>query len=92
MDWTQIVQRFGGRPVGARGGATNALLPKADARAPRLRICSSPVRPGILLRELNAWPERWSDLADRLRSMRLASDRESVLELVETARGLKKLR
>ena len=47
---------------------------------------------GILLREPQAWPERWNDLAARLRAMRLASERESVLELVETARGLKKLR
>ena len=47
---------------------------------------------GILLREPHAWPERWNDLIDRLRSMRLAADRESVVELVETARGLKKLR
>ena len=47
---------------------------------------------GILLREPHPWPERWRDLAERLRSMRLAADRESVLELVETARALKKLR
>jgi Ca-activated chloride channel family protein len=69
------------RPVGA-GPTEGRHLPFAAAVAEF----------GILLREQNAWPERWSDLADRLRSMRLASDRESVLELVETARGLKKLR
>jgi Ca-activated chloride channel family protein len=69
------------RPVGA-GHTEGRHLPFAAAVAEF----------GILLREQNAWPERWSDLADRLRSMRLASDRESVLELVETARGLQKLR
>jgi len=69
------------RPVGA-GHTEGRHLPFAAAVAEF----------GILLREQNAWPERWSDLADRLRSMRLASDRESVLGLVETARGLKKLR
>jgi hypothetical protein len=47
---------------------------------------------GILLREPHPWPDRWGDLIDRLRAMRLDSGRESLLELVETARGLKRLR
>ena len=47
---------------------------------------------GILLREREPHADRWSDLVDRLRAMRLVPEREALVELVETARGLRKLR
>ncbi len=47
---------------------------------------------GILLREQEPHVDRWRDLVDRLRAMRLAPEREGLIELVETARALRKLR